>query len=71
MVLEISLFEPGSTNSDNPEDDTCHCQSISYQATIRFNMPLMEVYSKPGSLSVKKRPDERALMKILQEVRCL
>ena len=28
LVLEIIAFEPGSTNSHNPEEDTCDWQSI-------------------------------------------
>ena len=28
LVFRIIAFEPGSTNSHNPEQDTCHWQSI-------------------------------------------
>ena len=38
LVFKIIAFEPGSTNSHNPEQDTCHWQSICYQPTLRFNM---------------------------------
>ena len=68
LVLKIIAIEPGSTNSHNPQENTCHCQSICYQATLRFKMSLREAYSKPGSLRVKKKTDESALMEILQEV---
>ena len=67
LVCKRIPFEPGSTNSHNPERDTCHWQSISYKATLRFNMSLREVYSNAGSLRVMKKQDESALMKILQE----
>ena len=38
LVYKIIAFEPGSTNSHNLEEDTCHCQSICYQATLTFNI---------------------------------
>ena len=38
----IIAFEPGSTNSHNPEKDTSHWESICYQGTLRFNISLME-----------------------------
>ena len=28
LVFKITAFEPGSTNSHNPEQDTCHGESI-------------------------------------------
>ena len=48
LVFRIIAFEPGSTNSHNPEQDTCHWQSICYETTLRFNISLREVYSKQG-----------------------
>ena len=60
LVFEIIAFEPVSTNSHNPEQDTCHWQSICYQATLRFNISLRVVYSKAGSLRVMKN-----IMKVL------
>ena len=50
LVFKIITFEPGSTNSHNPQQDTCHWQSIYYQATLRFNISLREAYSKASSL---------------------
>ena len=50
--FKILVSEQGSTNSHILEQDTCHWQSICYQATQRFNMLLSDVYSKPGSLRV-------------------
>ena len=38
LVFKIIGFEPGSTNSHNPEERTCHWQSICYQAILRFNI---------------------------------
>ena len=55
LVLRIIAFKPGSTNSCNPEQDTCHWHSICYQATLRFHISLRQVYSKPGSLGVTKK----------------
>ena len=60
FVFKIIAFEPGSTNFHILEQDTCHWQSISYQATLTFNMSLREVYSKPSSLRVMKN-----IMKVL------
>ena len=45
--LKILVSEQGSTNSHILEQDTCHLQSICYQATQRFNMLLSDIYSKP------------------------
>ena len=58
--FKIFVSEEGSTNSHILEQDTCHWQSIHYQATQRFNMSLRDVYSKPGSLRVIKH-----IMKVL------
>ena len=60
LVFKIIGSEPGSTNSDNPEQDTCHWQPICYQAILRFKISLREVYSKAGSLRVMKN-----IMKVL------
>ena len=60
LVFKIIAFEMGSTNSHNSEQDTCHWQSICYQATLRFKISLKEVYSKAGSLRVIKN-----IMKVL------
>ena len=60
FLFKIIVFEQGSTNSYILEQDTCHWQSICYQATQRFNMSLRIVYSKPGSLRVIKN-----IMKVL------
>ena len=55
LVFKIFAFELGPTNSHNPEQDTCHWQSICYQATLRFNLLLREAYSKAGFLRVMKK----------------
>ena len=60
LVLKIIGFEPGSTNSHNPKQDTCHWQSICHQATLRFKILLNEIYSKAGSLKVMEN-----IMKVL------
>ena len=38
-----------------------------YETHVRFNRSLREIFSKPGSLRVRKKSDESALMQILQE----
>ena len=66
-VLKIIAFESGTTNSHNPEQDTCHWQSMCYETRLRFNISLREIFSKSGSFRVMKKYDESALMRILQE----
>ena len=58
--LKIFVSEEGSTDSHILEQDTCHWQSICYQATQIFNMSLRDIYYKPGSLRVI-----RNIMKVL------
>ena len=60
LVFEIIAFEPVRRNSRILEQDTCHWQSICYQATLRFKIPLKQVYSKASSLRVMKN-----IMKVL------
>ena len=67
LVLEITAFESGSTNSLNIEKDTCHWQSMFYEAPLRFKISLIEIFFHLGSLRVMKKYDESALMQILQE----
>ena len=54
LIFKVIAFELGSTNSHIHEQDTFNWQSICYQATLRFNISLREIYSKPGSLRVVK-----------------
>ena len=58
LVLKIIAFELGLTNSHNPEEDTCHCESICYQATLRVNISLREIFSQSSFLRVMKKQDE-------------
>ena len=67
LLFNIIAFEPGSTNSHNPEQDTSHWQSICYQGTLRFNISLMEAYSRASCIRLMKKNKKSALMKILQE----
>ena len=67
LVLKIIAFELGSTNFHNFEEDTCHCQSICYQATLRNNISLRQIFPKSGCLRVMKKQVENGLMEILQE----
>ena len=67
LVLNIIPFESGTTNSQNPEQDNCHWQSMCYETPLRFNISLREIFSESGSSRVMKKDDESALMRILQE----
>ena len=67
LLFKIIAFETGSTNSHNPEQDTSNWQSICYQGTLRFNISLMEAYSKASCIRLMKKNNKSALMKVLQE----
>ena len=67
LVLRIIAFESGTTNSQNPEQDNCHWQSMCYETPLRFNISLREIYSKSGYSIVMKKYDESALMHISQD----
>ena len=67
LALKIIPFESGSANSQNPEHDICHCQSMCYETPLAFNKSLREIFSKSGSPRVMKNYDESALMQILQD----
>ena len=67
LDLEINSFESGMTNSHNPEQDTCHWQSVFYETSLRFNISLRAIFFKSDSLRVMEKYDEGALLKILQE----
>ena len=36
FVLRVIAFEWGTTNSPNPEQDTCHWQSICYETAYEL-----------------------------------
>ena len=67
LVLKIIAFELGTRNSQNPEQDNCHWQSMCYETPLRFNISLREIFSKSGSPRLMKKYDESALMPVLQE----
>ena len=67
FVLKIITFESGTTNSHNPERDSCHWQSMCYETPLPFNISLREIFSKSRSLRGMKKYDESALMQILEE----
>ena len=52
LVFNIVAFELGWENSHILEQDTCHWQSISFQATLRFKISVSEAYSETSSLWV-------------------
>ena len=68
LVLNLIPFESGTTNSQNPEKDNCHWQSMCCEKARSFNISLIEIFSKSGSPRVMKKYDESALMQILQEI---
>ena len=67
LVLKRSAFESGKRNSQNPEQDNCHWQSMCYETPLRFNISLRELYSKSGYSIVMKKYDESALMHVSQD----
>ena len=67
LVLKISAFESGTTNSHNPEQDNCHWQSMCYETPLGFNISLREIFSKSESPRVMKKYDQSVLIEISQE----
>ena len=67
LDLKINSFESGTTHSHNPEQDTCHWQSMFYETPLRFKVSLREIFFKSGSLRVMEKQYESALAMILQE----
>ena len=66
LVFKITAFEPGSTNSHSPKQDTCHWQSVCYEVTLRFKISLRGIFQTRASQSDEKY-NESARMKILPE----
>ena len=60
LVFKKTALDLRSTNSRIFEQDTCHWQSICYQASLRFKISLRQVYSKADSFKVMKN-----IMKVL------
>ena len=71
LVLTISTFESGTTNSHNPEQDICLWQSMCYKTPLRFNISLKEIFPKSGSHIVMRKYDENVLIIISQEFEAL
>ena len=71
LDLKIIAFDSEPANSHNPEQDTCHWQSMFYETTLRFNISLREIFSKWASLRVMEKCDESALTQIFEEFRTL
>ena len=67
LVLNIIPFESGTTNSQNPEQDNCHWQSMCYERSLTFNISLWEIFSKSGCPRVMKKYGESAFMQISQK----
>ena len=64
LVLKIITFECGTRNSQNPEQDICHWQSMCYETPLTFNMSLREIFPKSRSPRVMKKYDQSVLMQI-------
>ena len=71
LVLKTIAFELMTTNSQKPEQDNCHWESMCYETPRSFNISLREIFSKSESSRVMKIYDESALMHILQEFRTI
>ena len=67
LDIKIIAFELGTRNSHNPEQNTCHWQSMCYKTPLRFKISLREIISESDSLRVMKKYDQNVLMQILQE----
>ena len=67
LVLKRSAFESGKTNSQNPEQDNCHWQSMCYETPLRFNISLREIFCESGSHIVMKKYDQSTFMQISQD----
>ena len=57
LVLKIIEFQLQTTNSHNPEEDTCHWRLIYYETPLGFKISLREIFSKSGSLRAMKKYD--------------
>ena len=57
---QVIAFESGTSKSHNPEQDTCHWQSVSYETPLRFKISLRKIFLESGSLGVMKK-----MMKVL------
>ena len=67
LFLKKIPFQLGTANSQNPERDNCHWQTMCYEKPLRFNISLREIFSESGSARGMKKYDESALMKISQD----
>ena len=67
LVSNRSAFQSGTTNSQTPEYDNCHWQSMCYETPLRFNISLREIFYKSGSPRVMEKYDESTVLQILQE----
>ena len=67
LFLKKIPFQLGTANSQNPERDNCHWQTMCYEKPLRFNISLREIFSKSGSPIVMKKDDESALIQISQD----
>ena len=62
LALMIIAFELGTINSNDLEQDTCHCQSIRYETPLRFTILVTQIFSKSRSTRVMEKYDESSLM---------
>ena len=71
LLLKIIAFELGTTNTQNPDWDIYHWQSMCYEAPRRCNISLRETFSKSETPRVMKKSDQSPLMEIPQEFETL
>ena len=64
FVFKIIAFESRVAYSHNPEQDTCHSQSICHETPLRFNISRREIFSKSVSCRVMKGYDKSSLIQI-------
>ena len=60
LILKITAFEWGMTNSHNPEYDTCHWETMCYKTHLRFSISLREIFPNQVLLACWKN-----MMKVL------
>ena len=65
-MFQIIAFEFGVANSRNIQEDTLHRQAMCQQTHLRFDLKLVEKFSKSTSLRMMEKDDKSALMDISQ-----
>ena len=66
FVFHIIAFELGVANCQNFEQDTCRRKSMSSQTPLKFQLTLVETFSKSTSLIMMKTDDKSVILEISQ-----